>query len=120
LPAWPALAVAALLAEVAAAALARRRRGWLAAASGIAYGHILDDRLATKGLIEIRSSETDARAQVLTLSARGRALVPRLAGPANDNDCHLFGVLSKAEQITLRRLLTKLVRSHGLRGTALD
>jgi DNA-binding MarR family transcriptional regulator len=34
---------------------------------------------------------SDRRQQILSLTARGRALVPRLARLADDNDAHFFG-----------------------------
>lgn len=94
----------------------------MADALGMTRGAIsrLDERLATKGLIEIRDHEQDARQQVLVLTTRGRALVPRLAALADANDAHFFGVLTKAEQASLRALLAKLVRSHKLQGTPVD
>jgi DNA-binding MarR family transcriptional regulator len=94
----------------------------LAEALGMTRGAIskLDDRLRTKTLVEIRDSAKDGRQQVVSLSARGRALVPRLAALADDNDAHFFGVLSRAEQASLRALLRKLVRSHELQGTPID
>jgi DNA-binding MarR family transcriptional regulator len=94
----------------------------LAEALGMTRGAIskLDERLASKGLIDIRQHETDARQQILALTTRGYALVPRLAALADDNDAHFFGALTKAEQASLRALLAKLVRSHKLRGTPID
>lgn len=94
----------------------------LAEALGLTRGAVskLDDRLLTKALVEIRSSPEDGRQQIVSLSARGRALVPRLAALADDNDGHFFGVLSKSEQAALRALMMKLVRSHELRGTPVD
>lgn len=94
----------------------------LAEALGMTRGAIskLDDRLLAKALVEIRSSPSDGRQQIVSLSARGRALVPRLAALADDNDAHFFGALSKTEQANLRALLMKLVRSHELQGTPVD
>ena len=94
----------------------------LADALGMTRGAIskLDDRLLQKGMIAIAPSETDGRAQVLTLSRRGRALVPALAGCADDNDEHFFGALTQAEQRQLRALLHKLVQAHELAGTPID
>jgi DNA-binding MarR family transcriptional regulator len=94
----------------------------LAEALGMTRGAIskLDERLLAKELIEIRGSELDRRQQVLSLTPRGRALVPRLAELADTNDAQFFGALTKTEQAALRALLTKLARSHELRGTPVD
>jgi len=94
----------------------------LADALGMTRGAIskLDERLLTKALVEIRSSPSDGRQQIVSLSTRGRALVPRLAARADENDAYFFGALTKTEQASLRTLLMKLVRSHELRGTPID
>jgi DNA-binding MarR family transcriptional regulator len=94
----------------------------IAEALGMTRGAIskLDDRLAAKGLIEIGASDNDGRQQVVTLSRRGRELVPRLAALADENDALFFGVLDSEEQATLRRLLARLIRAHQLAGTPID
>lgn len=94
----------------------------LAEALGLTRGAIskLDERLLTKALVEVRDSPKDGRQQIVLLSARGRALVPRLAALADDNDAHFFGALSEREQASLRVLLMKLVRRHRLRGSPID
>ena len=94
----------------------------LADALGLTRGAIskLDDRLAGKGLLEIAASRSDGRQQVVALTQRGRTLVPQLAALADDNDTGFFGVLTSAEQATLRKLIAKLVRAHALAGTPID
>ncbi|MET0343373.1 MAG: MarR family transcriptional regulator [Polyangiales bacterium] len=94
----------------------------LAEALGMTRGAIskLDDRLLQKGLIEVRRSETDGRAQVVVLSKRGAALVPKLAALADQNDEAFFGALTREKQRALRALLLELVAAHGLAGTPVD
>jgi DNA-binding MarR family transcriptional regulator len=94
----------------------------LAAALGMTRGAIskLNDRLLQKGLVEVRRSETDGRAQVVVLTKRGEALVPKLAALADHNDAAFFGVLDARQQQTLRALLHELVSAHRLAGTPVD
>ena len=67
----------------------------LAERLGMTRGAIskLADRLADKALIRRDASADDRRAQTLTLTAEGRALVPRLAALADQNDAEFFGDL---------------------------
>ncbi len=72
------------------------------------------DRLETKELVMRLSDPEDARAQSVKLTRAGRALVPRLAAIADENDLHLFQPLSTSERRSLVRTLKKLVHAHGL------
>lgn len=74
----------------------------------------LADRLTDKELIGRRADPNDGRGQVLTLLPKGRNLVPRLAGLADQNDASFFGVLSPAERDALQRLLKKIASVRGL------
>jgi DNA-binding MarR family transcriptional regulator len=78
------------------------------------------DRLAERGLLTRVASEVDRRQQHVVLTARGRALVPRLARLADDNDHEFFGHLPAAQRTALLHALQDLVRVHQLRGAPVD
>ena len=66
------------------------------------------DRLETRGLVERRASAADRRARVVHLTRNGKKLIARVfAEHAADMDC-LAAHLSKAERVTLIRLLKKI------------
>lgn len=94
----------------------------LAAQMGMTRGAIskLADRLEAKGLIARTSSETDGRAQSLSLTAAGRAKVPVLARLADLNDAEFFGVLAEDERAALDRSLRALVQRRGLGAAPVD
>lgn len=71
-------------------------------------------RLAEKGLARRALAEGSAREQVLQLSAKGRALVPRLAALADENDAHFFGHLAPRERQALMQSFQALAAQHGL------
>ncbi len=70
-------------------------------------------RLVAKGLVDCAASERDGRAQIVSLTAKGRRLVPVLARQADENEVALFGSLSAAERSELGRRLRGLAASHG-------
>lgn len=72
-------------------------------------------RLESKGLAERHAVDSDARAQVLVLTKRGRALVPKLAALADGNDHRFFGHLAAAQHRDLLLLLQELARRHQLK-----
>ncbi|MDP3339468.1 MarR family winged helix-turn-helix transcriptional regulator [Frigidibacter sp.] len=88
----------------------------LAAKMAMTRGAIskLADRLEAKGLIARTDSETDGRAQSLSLTAEGQAKVPVLARLADLNDAEYFGVLAPDERAALDRTLRALVQRRGL------
>ncbi|MBP9112141.1 MAG: MarR family transcriptional regulator [Polyangiaceae bacterium] len=94
----------------------------LAEKIGLTRGAVskLVDRLANKDLLLVRSDPTDGRAQCLTLSARGRSLVPKLAALADDNDAEAFGHLSDEQRANMLRTLKRLVDHLGLGASAVD
>lgn len=71
-------------------------------------------RLEEKGLARRERAEGSAREQVLRLTPRGRALVPRLAALADQNEAHFFGHLSADERQALRAAFQALVSHHQL------
>ncbi len=94
----------------------------LAGQIGLTRGAVtrLADRLIAKHLVTRRASETDKRAQVLSLTEAGRALVPALAAAADANDAAFFGHLPPAARAALEAALKDLVRHHGLRAVPID
>ena len=75
----------------------------------------LADRLIVKGLVERRASPSDGRAQTLSLTTEGRALVPDLAALADRNDHEHFGHLSADERALVEALLRDIVVRHGFK-----
>lgn len=78
------------------------------------------DRLEAKSLLIRSTSERDRRFQTVTVSAKGRALVPRLAALADQNDREFFGHLKPAERQQIERAMREIVRRHGLRTVPVD
>jgi DNA-binding MarR family transcriptional regulator len=94
----------------------------LATTLGLTRGAIskLVDRLAAKELVSVRSDVHDGRAQLVTLRASGRRLVPTLAALADANDAEAFGHLEPAQRASLLATLKSIVEHLGLRGAPVD
>ncbi len=94
----------------------------LAARMGMTKGAItkLAQRLIDKDLVARDADPDDGRAQFLTMTAKGRALVPKLAKFADANDAAFFDVLAAAERAALGRILKKLTDRHALNGVATE
>ena len=89
---------------------------------GLTRGAIskLVDRLAAKDLVVVRGDALDGRAQVVTLGASGRRLVPKLAALADENDAETFGHLSPKERAALLSTLKGVVARLGIGGAPVD
>ena|ERR1043165_4319754 len=89
----------------------------LATGLGMTRGGVskLVDRLAERGLVARVAGTADRRYQALVLTAAGKALVPRLAALADQNEVEFFGHLGAAKRALLGGLLRDLVTHHGLR-----
>lgn len=72
-------------------------------------------RLEAKGWAKRQSARDGAREQALSLTAAGRALVPRLAAQADLNEEHFFGHLGAAERQALTAACQRLVAHHRLK-----
>jgi DNA-binding MarR family transcriptional regulator len=72
-------------------------------------------RLEDKGFVTRAPGDTDRRAQLLVLTATGRALVPTLAKLADRNDANFFGHLTPAQQQALVATMQDIVRIHQLK-----
>jgi DNA-binding MarR family transcriptional regulator len=75
----------------------------------------LVDRLVDKSLVKRIANATDRRYQALALTARGRALLPKLAALADENDAEFFAHLTVAERDSIERAMREIVRRHGLK-----
>ncbi len=80
----------------------------------------LADRLLEKSLIERRANPDDKRAHTLVLNHEGRALVPRLAALADQNDEEFFGALTSDERRRLSKALQKIVKERELTRIPVD
>ncbi len=94
----------------------------LAEQLGMTRGAIskLVDRLAEKSLLTQKSGKGDRRYRELTLTATGRALVPKLAHLADENDALFFRHLKAAERAVIERVMRDIVRCHGLQTVPVD
>jgi DNA-binding MarR family transcriptional regulator len=70
------------------------------------------DKLEAKGWIAIRSTPSDGRVQVLSLTRSGRRVVPVLARIADQNDEQFFRCLTANERDVLGKLLAKLAECN--------
>jgi DNA-binding MarR family transcriptional regulator len=88
----------------------------IADSMGMTRGAIskLADRLVAKALITRAASETDRRYQALALTSKGRALVPKLAALADENDAEFFGHLKVSDRQKIEEIMRGIVRRHGL------
>lgn len=94
----------------------------LATTLGLTRGAVskLIDRLAAKDLVSVRSDAHDRRAQLITLEAAGRQLVPVLAALADENDAEAFGHLDATERAALLASLNRLAAHLNLRSAPVD
>jgi DNA-binding MarR family transcriptional regulator len=94
----------------------------LAASLGMTKGAVskIVARLLAKGLAETEAHATDLRAHRIRLTRAGRALVPRLAHLADENDAAFFGPLTPSARDELVRSMKELVRIHQLRHIPTD
>lgn len=88
----------------------------LAASMGMTRGAIskVADRLLARGLLLRAPDPVDGRSHRLSLSPAGRALVPRLAALADENDAAYFGALDPASRRMLEQVLRDIVTTHQL------
>lgn len=94
----------------------------LAERTGLTRGAVskLAERLLNKKLASRAYSTEDRRWQVLTLTAAGRRLVPRLAALADTNDEEFFSCLTPLERDALLETLKKLVKLNQLSTLPVD
>jgi DNA-binding MarR family transcriptional regulator len=94
----------------------------LAARLGMTRGAIskLAERLASKALVRREAVAGDRRSQVLKLTTEGRALVPRLAALADQNDAEFFGALDPSARAAIEAAMREIVRRRGLKTVPTD
>ncbi len=94
----------------------------LADRMGMTRGAIskLADRLIAKSLLVRAADPEDGRAQTLSLTPAGRALVPGLAALADANDAEFFDHLASDDRATLLRILRRIVEKRGLKSLPVD
>lgn len=80
----------------------------------------LADRLIAKGLLRRTADPDDGRAQTLSLTRRGAALVPALAALADSNEAECFGHLAAAERAALERVLRDIAARFALTAPPID
>lgn len=77
-------------------------------------------RLVAKDFITVSGDTEDRRAQVVTLRAAGRRLVPKLAALADRNDAETFGHMTEKQRAMLFSVLQGIVAHLGLRNTPVE
>jgi DNA-binding MarR family transcriptional regulator len=89
----------------------------LAVRLGLTRGAVskLVDRLVEKSHIRKAPGQQDRRYQSVGLTAQGKALVPKLALLADQNDAEFFGSLTARKRRMLMELMKEIVRSRGLK-----
>jgi DNA-binding MarR family transcriptional regulator len=80
----------------------------------------LADRLIAKGLIARRANASDRRFQTLALTRQGRAMAPKLAALADENDEEFFAHLNRETRETIAAAMKEIVRRKGLRAAPVD
>ncbi len=94
----------------------------LAEKIGMTRGGIskLADRLIAKALVTRTTSAEDRRYQALALTVKGRALVPRLAALADENDAEFFGHLKPVERLRIENAMRDIVRRYGFKSVPVE
>jgi DNA-binding MarR family transcriptional regulator len=94
----------------------------LAQKIGMTRGAIskLVDRLSARGFVTRTTSDEDRRYQALALTAKGRAMVPKLAALADQNDADFFGHLKAAERESVKAIMREIVNRHGLKSVPVE
>lgn len=94
----------------------------LAERIGMTRGAItkLADRLIAKSLLVRTAHPEDGRAQMLSLTPTGRALVPKLAKLADANDAEFFDHLAERDRSALLRILRGIIEKRGLKSLPVD
>ena len=80
----------------------------------------LADRLIAKELIVRRTNGRDRRFQSLALTRHGRAITPKLAALADENDAEFFADLDIETRTMIAAAMKAIVRRKALRGAPLD
>jgi DNA-binding MarR family transcriptional regulator len=94
----------------------------LAERMGMTRGAVskLADRLIAKSLLVRTADPQDGRAQTLSLTRAGRAMLPKLAASADVNDAEFFDHLAPKERAALLLTLREIVEKRGLKSLPVD
>lgn len=94
----------------------------LAERMGMTRGAIskLAERLIAKSMLVRAADPEDGRAQTLSLTSAGRALVPKLASLADANDAEFFDHLAPEDRAALLRIFQEIVEKRGLKSLPVD
>jgi len=94
----------------------------LASLTGMTRGAIskLVERMMAKKLVAQSFDTEDRRYQKLSLTAAGRALVPKLAALADRNEQEFFGHLKAAERQTIETLMRGIIARRDIRAIPVD
>ncbi|MCD6075561.1 MAG: Transcriptional regulator [Rhodospirillales bacterium] len=94
----------------------------LAERMGMTRGAVtkLADRLIAKSLLTRKADPSDGRAQTLTLTVKGRRLVPELAALADANDVEFFDHIGPKDRSALLRILQGIIEKRGLKSMPVD
>lgn len=89
----------------------------IAELTGLSRGAVskLIERLLRKALVTRRGSSGDRRFQEIQLTRAALALVPKLAGLADENDEQFFRVLSRPERKRMLEMLMRMAEHHQLK-----
>jgi DNA-binding MarR family transcriptional regulator len=80
----------------------------------------LANPLIEKTLVQREANLADGRAQTLSLTSKGRKLIPELAALADLNDQQFFGHLSNSERTHLVQTLKLIVKHNDLKTIPLE
>lgn len=94
----------------------------LAQVAGMSKGAVskLIDRLESKGMVSKSILLADRRQHSIELTAEGEALVPVLAGMADQNDEEFFGQLPPQLRENLLEAMKEVARTHQLKSEPLN
>ncbi|MGE3989282.1 MarR family winged helix-turn-helix transcriptional regulator [Pseudorhodoplanes sp.] len=94
----------------------------LAERMGMTRGAVskLAERLIAKSMLVREADPNDGRAQTLALTRTGRAMVPKLAALADNNDSEFFDHLAPTDRAALLRILRAIVEKRGLKSLPVD
>jgi len=100
----------------------RTTPGELAEALSLTRGAVskIVDKLEAKNWIASSTKREDHRVQLLSLTPRGRRVLPQLAEIADRNDRQFFDCLDAGEKASLRHLLGKLAEFHHITDTPVE
>lgn len=80
----------------------------------------LVDRMSARDLVERLPDASDRRRALVAATDRGKDLLEQMRGPANATTHQAFGVLSRQERATFKRLLRKFTEAARARNGLTD